>query len=117
MDAAQTLAQAILNTIHEPFLVLDDALYVLAASRSFYQTFRSIPNTQGCRLQALGDGQWDIPPFAVFWRTSCLKSVALDGFEVEHDFPISAARTMLLNARKVLYDDSASSTILLAFSG
>jgi len=40
----------------------------------------------------------------------------MDGFEVEHDFPNLGRRTMLLNARTVLYDDNAISTILLAFS-
>ena len=33
---AQSLAQAIVDTIHEPLLVLDDRFHVLAASRSFY---------------------------------------------------------------------------------
>jgi chemotaxis protein methyltransferase CheR len=40
----------------------------------------------------------------------------MDGFEVEHDFPGIGRKTMLLNARKVLYEDSSTATILLAFS-
>ena len=40
----------------------------------------------------------------------------MDGFEVEHDFPNIGRRTMLLNARKVLYDHSSAITILLAFN-
>ena len=40
----------------------------------------------------------------------------MDGFEVEHDFPGVGRKTMLLNARKVIYDDSPNVTILLAFS-
>lgn len=45
---AQTLAQAIVNTIIEPFVVLDDGFRVLAASRSFYDTFKVHPaQTQG----------------------------------------------------------------------
>jgi two-component sensor histidine kinase len=39
----------------------------------------------------------------------------MDGFEVEHDFPGIGRRTMLLNARQVVYDDGANTTILLAF--
>src|SRR5688500_14947348 len=37
---AQTLAQAIVNTIPEPFIVLDHQFRVLSASVSFYQTFK-----------------------------------------------------------------------------
>jgi two-component sensor histidine kinase len=39
----------------------------------------------------------------------------MDGFEVEHDFPRVGKRSMLLNARKVIYETSQDSTILLAF--
>ena len=35
IEDAQTLAQAIVDTIHEPLLVLDAEFRVLAASRSF----------------------------------------------------------------------------------
>jgi chemotaxis protein methyltransferase CheR len=36
LEDAQTLALAIVDTIPEPFLVLDDSFSVMAASRSFY---------------------------------------------------------------------------------
>jgi chemotaxis protein methyltransferase CheR len=43
-----TLAQAIVDTVREPLLVLDKNLRVLAASRSFYRTFKVAPSiTQG----------------------------------------------------------------------
>ena len=113
---AQTLAQAIVNTIPEPFIVLDDEFRVLSASRSFYETFRVDPaQTQGCLLYALGDGQWDIPALRLLLETIIPERVAMDGFEVEHDFPGIGRRIMMLNARKVIYENSDSSTILLAF--
>jgi chemotaxis protein methyltransferase CheR len=114
---AQILAQAIVNTIPEPFLVLDDTFHVLAASRSFYESFKVDPQqTRGCLLYDLGDGQWDIPALRVLLETIIPEKTAMDGFEVEHDFPGVGRKTMLLNARKVLYDDSPNATILLAFS-
>ena len=113
---AQTLAEAIVNTIIEPFVVLDDEFSVLAASRSFYDTFKVAPaQTQGRLLYDLGDGQWDIPALRVLLETIIPERTAMDGFEVEHDFPLIGQRTMLLNARKVVYDNSDTSTILLAF--
>jgi two-component sensor histidine kinase len=114
---AQILAQAIVNTIPEPFLVLDEQFHVLAASRSFYETFKVDPEqTQGCLLYALGDGQWDIPALRILLETIIPEKTSMDGFEVEHDFPGVGRKTMLLNARKVLYEDSPASTILLAFN-
>ncbi|EJL36760.1 signal transduction histidine kinase [Caulobacter sp. AP07] len=117
IEDAQTLAQAIVDTIHEPLLVLDSDLRVLAASRSFYETFKVDPEqTMSCLLYDLGDGQWDIPALRLLLETIIPERVAMNGFEVSHDFPGLGQRIMLLNARKVLYATSSNSTILLAFT-
>jgi chemotaxis protein methyltransferase CheR len=114
---AQTLAQAIVNTIHEPFLVLDARLRVVSASRSFYETFKVDPeHTHGRLLYALGEGQWDIPALRVLLETIIPQDTAMDDFEVSHDFPGLGPRTMLLNARMVIYETSPDTTILLAFT-
>ena len=116
IEDAQTLAQAIVNTIPEPFIVLDGGFKVLAASRSFYEIFQVDPeNTRGCLLYALGDGQWDIPALRILLETILPERTAMDGFEVEHDFPGIGRKTMLLDARKVRYDDGSNTKILLAF--
>jgi two-component sensor histidine kinase len=117
IEDAQTLAQAIVDTIHEPLLVLDSAFSVLAASRSFYEIFQVDPeHTVGCLLYALGDGQWDIPALRLLLETIIPEHVAMNGFEVDHDFPGLGRRIMLLNARKVIYETSSNATILLAFT-
>lgn len=114
---AQSLAQAIVDTIHEPLLVLDDQFHVLAASRSFYSIFQVDPEqTIGGLLYDLGDGQWNIPALRVLLETIIPERAAMDGFEVDHDFPGLGPRTMLLNARKVVYATSTDMTILLAFT-
>ena len=43
LEDANILAQAIVNTIPEPFLVLDARFRVMTASRSFYETFKVTP--------------------------------------------------------------------------
>ncbi len=117
IEGTQTLAQAIVDTIHEPLLVLDAGFCVLAASRSFYETFQVDPeHTMGRPLYSLGDGQWNIPALRVLLETIIPERTAMDGFEVEHDFPGLGQRTMLLNARKVIYERSTNTTILLAFT-
>ena len=116
IEDAQTLAQAIVNTIPEPFLVLDEDFRVLTASRSFYDIFQvAAADTENRLLFALGDGQWNIPALRHLLETIIPDRVAMDNFEVEHDFPGIGHRIMLLNARKVLYEDNPAITILLAF--
>ena len=111
---ACALAQGIVDTVREPVLVLDKDLRVIAASRSFYSTFKVRPeDTQGRPLYALGDGQWDIPKLRVLLEKIIPQHGVMDGYEVEHGFPGLGHRTMRLNARQVFYAGGAGTTILL----
>jgi PAS domain-containing protein len=57
-----TLAQAIVDTVREPLLVLDQDLRVVAASRSFLTSFDvSSEVTLGRLVYELGEGEWNIP--------------------------------------------------------
>jgi chemotaxis protein methyltransferase CheR len=81
----RTLAQAIVDTVREPLLVLDKDLRVVAASRSFYLTFRvSRQDTQGRLLYALGDGQWDIPALRTLLEKIVPGHGVMEDYEVEH---------------------------------
>ena len=111
---AGTLAQAIVDTVREPLLVLDKDLRVLAASRSFYRTFKVAPGaTQGELIYELGDGQWDIPGLRLLLDRIVPEHGVMDDYEVERDFPDLGKRTMLLNARKVFYEGNSHTTLLL----
>jgi hypothetical protein len=60
-DINVALAWAIVDTVREPFLVLDRDLRVVVASRSFYTTFQIGPNeTQVKLLYDQSDGEWNI---------------------------------------------------------
>lgn len=112
-DACE-LAQSIVDTVREPVLVLDKGLRVIAASRSFYSSFKVSPeDTQGRLLYTLGDGQWDIPKLRVLLEQIIPEHGVMEGYEVEHQFPHLGRRTMYLNARQVHYKAGAESTILL----
>jgi chemotaxis protein methyltransferase CheR len=90
---------------------------VLAASRSFYSTFKVNPgDTQGRPLYALGDGQWDIPGLRLFLEKIVPERGVMDDYEVKHEFPGLGQRTMLLNARKVFDEGGHNSTILLGIA-
>jgi PAS domain-containing protein len=105
-EEARAFAQAIVDTVREPFLVLDKDLRVLAASRSFYSAFKVGPeDTQDKLLYALGDGQWDIPKLHLLLEKIVPEQGVMEGYEVEQEFPGLGHRTMLLNARKVFYEE------------
>ncbi len=113
---AQTLALAIVDTFPEPFLVLDETLRVLAASRCFYEIFKEAPeDVHGRLLYELGGGQWDLPALRAGLETVVRDHSSMKGFELEQDYPELGRRTMLLDAHLVRCEESSSRTILLAF--
>lgn len=110
-----TLERAIVDTVREPLLVLDGSLRVVLASRSFYQTFAVTPQeTEGRLLYELGNGQWNSPALRKLLEEIVPLHTTIEEYEIEHDFPSIGHRTMLLNARKILYEDNNHTSVLLA---
>ena len=69
VEDACALAQAMVDTVREPLIVLDKDLRVVAASRSFYVKFAADPReTRGKRIYELGDREWDIPKLRSCWK-------------------------------------------------
>ena len=115
LDDGRLLAQAIVDTIRDPLLVLDQDLRVVSANRAFYQAFRmKLQDVHGRPVYGLGDGQWDIPELRLLLEGVAPEHAAMEAYEVERDFPVIGRRAMLLNAREVLFQRSSRKLILLA---
>ncbi|MEN3974608.1 histidine kinase dimerization/phosphoacceptor domain -containing protein [Emcibacter sp. SYSU 3D8] len=112
---AHLLAQAIVDTVREPLLVLDQELRVVAASRSFYVIFQmQQQEVEGRAIYMLGNAKWDIPELRVLLEQILPEQSVMEGYQVEHDFAGTGHRIMLLNARSVYFESSAERLILLA---
>ena len=62
MRQARDLAEAIVDSVQQPLLVLDSALGVLSANRAFLDTFHlQAADCAGQSLYALGQARWDQP--------------------------------------------------------
>src|SRR5271170_5975835 len=111
----QSFAEAIVETVREPLLVLDKDLHVKMANQSFLRTFRaSKSETERHLLYELGNGQWDIPELRRLLEDIIPQHTEFRDFEVTHDFPAIGRRTMLLNARKLSQPGINSELFLLA---
>jgi two-component sensor histidine kinase len=110
---ACALAQAIVDTVREPLIVLDKDLRAIAASRSFYVKFTTNPDdTGGKHLYELGNGEWDIPKLRLLLEKIIPDHGTMDDYEVEHDFPRIGKRVLLLNARIVVYAKAHKNILL-----
>src|ERR1700687_4958222 len=115
LDDAHPLAQAIVDTIRDPLLVLDQDLRVVTANRAFHRTFRmNRQDIQGRPVYGLGDGQWDIPELRLLLEDVAPQHAVMEAYEVERDFPVIGRRSMLLNARELFFQKNSRKLILLA---
>jgi len=112
---AQKYAESIVETIREPLVVLTADLRVTSANRSFYQTFKVMPEeTKGQFIYNIGNRQWDIPALREFLEKIIPKNSHFNNFEVDHEFPVIGRKKMLLNARQIHREGKSTDMILLA---
>ncbi len=110
---ARELAEAIVNTVCEPLLVLDADMKVISAGRSFYQYFQtSEQQTLGRTIYQLGNNQWDIAGLRELLEKILPHNHVMEGFVMEQDFPVIGWRKLKLNARR-LHDGGATRPLIL----
>jgi len=115
VEAARDYAEAIVDTVRTPLVMLDADARVRSANRAFYEAFQVSPEeTVNHRLFDVGNGQWDIPALRRIIADVAETGTAFQDFEVEHDFPRIGVRTMLLSARLIRHEGEPGRTILLA---
>ena len=111
---ARDYADAIIETVREPLLVLDSQLRVVTANQAFYETFRVSPaETEQRAIYELGTGQWNIPQLRLLLDDVLPQDHRFEGFEVSADFPKIGRRAIVLNARQIYRGSAATQLILL----
>jgi PAS domain S-box-containing protein len=115
LEEARDYAVAIVETVREPLVVLDNKLRVITANRSFYKIFHvKKKETEGKLIYELGNGQWNNPKLRHLLEKILPNKTFFQDFEIEHEFPEIGKRVVLLNARKVIQKNSNDPMILLA---
>ena len=114
-ERARAYADAIINTVIEPLIVLDDTLKVLRANRSFYEDFElSREKSEGRALVELDEGQWNQPALLGALHAVLTQKSALTGFELPYTVGKRGPRTLRMNAHKIPADADRADLILLA---
>ena len=118
IDAAKRgldFAEAIVETVREPLVILNQNLTVMKANRAFYETFRATrEQTENRLIYDLGNGQWSIPSLRELLENILPAHSTFRNFEVTHEFEHVGRKVMLLNASEVFNPNAQARTILLA---
>jgi len=115
IDRTREYFENILNTVRESLIVLDKDMRIISCNRSFYTTFRVLPEeTEGRFLYEIGNGQWNIPHLRDLLEKVIPGNAMFENYEVEHNFSGIGHKRMILNARKIDKKDPEANLILLA---
>ena len=109
-------ADAIVDTVTEPLLVLDGRLRVKKATAAFCRAFHmAVEETEGRLFYEIGEGQWDIPPLRTLMEEILPKDRRVRNFRVDRVFPSVGRRIMSLNASRVVSDAGDEPLIIVSF--
>jgi two-component system, chemotaxis family, CheB/CheR fusion protein len=107
-------ANALVDMVPQPLVILDDELRVEKANAAFYATFQTAEERTDSRLLSeLGSGQWNQPALLMALRDVLARGITLEELELEAELPGLGLRTMSFNARRLHPERAARGRILL----
>ncbi len=113
---AATLMTAIVNTVHQPLLlVVDDKLHIITANPAFNQTFNiHNENLTGQSLYAINESAWDCAGFHKHLAGTLASNIAFDGYYLNLNFPVVGKKRLLINGCILKQSQGSPALILLA---
>jgi two-component sensor histidine kinase len=116
-DIALDLALAVIASSDAPLLLLNSALTVVAASRSFCRVFQIDPaSVQGRALSNLGAGEWNVPQLSALLRATASGYAEVEDYEMDLTRAGREDRSLLINAHKLDYTGGTDARLILTVS-
>jgi nitrogen-specific signal transduction histidine kinase len=106
---------AIVNTVHQPLLVLDDELRILTANPAFNQAFNSKnENLTGQSLFAINGSVWDCAQLRKHLTETLTSNIAFDEYCLDAEFPGIGKKNLMINGRILKQSPGSPALILLS---
>lgn len=113
---SRDFAEAVIGTVRDPLLILDDELRVRKVNEAFLTTFKmAATEVLGHRLFELDRRRWESSGLRALLLKILPRKSVFDNFEVTKKFGRIGHRTFLLNARMLSQDPGHREKILLGF--
>ncbi|WP_245867514.1 hypothetical protein SPSIL_051400 [Sporomusa silvacetica DSM 10669] len=113
---AREYAEAIVETVRHPMVVLDTDLRLKTANKAFCQTFRMTPGeVSGQSIFQIKNSKWNLLELRTLLTALLEQDKAFEDFAVSGDFADNGKLTMLINARRIVKLHDNTKLILMAF--
>jgi two-component system CheB/CheR fusion protein len=108
-------SRAIIDTLREPFLVLDKHLHVQTANAAFLKKFEArAPEIEGKHLFEILDGQWKNDGLADMLQKMLPEKISVDDFHMELQLKPHGKRILQINTREIFHQSKKGKLILCA---
>ena len=108
-------AEAIVNTVREPLVVLDENNFIRDANRAFYEALDLSPSSaQGKSIFEVARARFDLPQIRALFDTLGQGTTELNDIEMTHRRNDAEIRTLLVNGRRLRFADHRL-LVLMAF--
>jgi len=102
LEASRNYATTIIETLHQPLIVLDPEFKVITANHAFYEVFKmNAAQVERQEIFSLGQKEWDIPKLRSLLNEILLLDITVQDYEVTQNFSQLGTRTMLLNVCQI----------------
>ncbi|PWB22635.1 CheR family methyltransferase [Flavobacterium sp. HTF] len=96
-------SESIINTIHEPLLIVDKDFSVKSANPAFYKYFQTTEKeTEGYSLFEIGDCHWNIPEFKDPLHKMLLEKGFVEDFKIDITCKGIGKKSMVINAHRLI---------------
>ena len=115
LEDYRTYADAVTDTMWEPFVVLDSDMKVMTANRSFYQTFGLCPeDTENCVFFELREDEWNIMSLREVMEKVLHEKTESQEIEIDHEFPTVGRKVMRVAIRMLHRKENSTDMLILA---
>jgi PAS domain S-box-containing protein len=116
LEESKNYAEAIVEAVLDPLLVLDADFMIQRANSAYYRLFRTdAPHTENRSLFALDKSQWDLPAIRRLLRATFQRR-RMPPVEVTETFPRIGERTLLVTSRPLARRNGQRPLILLTMA-
>jgi len=114
--ASRMYAEAIVETIREPLLILDNKMRIKSANVAFYDFFStSESEIEGKSFYEINNSQWNFNDFRAQLEDVLPHRTVIKDFEINIKVTGKKECKLLINAKQVVNDKHSDQLILLAF--
>ena len=114
-ESAKALADAIINIVREPLLVLDEDLLVRHLNNSFLTSFKvRAQDALQRKIYDLKGPQWKSPKLRQLLEVTLPKNTEPRDVEIQSDHGADDGRKILFTARRLKFQEDGQQSILLA---